>query len=258
MIAVRLMGGLCNQMFQIAFIETLGAVFEMDVLYTNLVENCTYNVGVHHRPANDYFSIFQNLNWFKNQSRISDIICKEKVPTYYIDIIPRYGTEYIGYFQSEKYFDKELAKWLFQPDLAIDFSEYSHLFKGTTCSVHVRRGDYLKISHIHPVLDMSYYKQAILNMDYDIGIDRYLVFSDDIAWCKENFVGEKFVFVEEIDYIALFLMAKCDHHIIANSSFSWWGAYLGKEGTVIAPQRYICNEMMEDHRDVVPKNWIKI
>ena len=259
MIACRTMGGVGNQMFQIAFIESLGAEYNMDVLYTHVENNCNYNINVHHRPAQEYYTMFKNVDWFKNLERIGEINKVQKVSPFYTKITPVDGTEYVGYFQSEKYFDKDLAQWLFMPSDKIKALtlEYDRLFKGTTCSVHVRRGDYLKLSHIHPVLDISYYNEAFSIMERQ-SIDKYLVFSDDIAWCKENFIGEKFVFIEEKDYIALFLMAKCTHHIIGNSSFSWWGAYLGNVGMVIAPKKYVCDAMMEDHRDVIPNDWIKI
>ena len=98
-------------------------------------------------------------------------------------------------------------------------------------------------------------------------IDKDLVFSDDIKWCKENFIGDKFLFIEEDrDYIELFLMSQCNHNIIANSSFSWWGAWLNKNENkiVVAPSKwfgenseYIKQEGIND-KDILPKSWIKI
>ena len=108
-------------------------------------------------------------------------------------------------------------------------------------SIHFRRGDYLQFSSLN--LSMDYYIEAINNItskysDYNL---KFLVFSNDIEWCKENIVGEC-IFVENLDrYQDMCIMSLCDHNIIANSSFSWWGAYLNKSlnKTVICPHDYL-------------------
>lgn len=258
MIGVRLMGGLGNMMFQVAFIESLGKKYGTDVVYTDVDENCDYNVNTHHRPANGYFDIFKNINWYKNQDRLGELTMVEKVPDYYKEIVPEDGTEFVGYFQHEKYFDEELVRMLFLPTYYMWDKILSYFWVDEiTCSIHVRRGDYLRLSHVYPVLDMGYYQKAmdVLN---NLKIGKFMVFSDDMDWCKENFIGEKFVFVNEVDYIALFLMARCNHHIMANSSFSWWASYLGG-GAVVAPSNYVLGDRLkEDLKEIIPSNWIKI
>ena len=81
-------------------------------------------------------------------------------------------------------------------------------------------------------IKMDYYKKA---MDYLDKPDKYLIFSDDIEWCKQNFIGDEFVFIDEKDYISLFLMSYCESHVIANSSFSWWGAWLNSNHGKLRP-----------------------
>ena len=91
--------------------------------------------------------------------------------------------------------------------------------------------------------------------------DYFLVFSDDIEWCKNNITGDNIVYIDsEIDYIDLYLMARCDNNIIANSSFSWWGAWLNKNENkkVVAPTLWFGQVVGEDTNDIIPENWIKI
>ena len=92
-------------------------------------------------------------------------------------------------------------------------------------------------------------------MDVVGEVDRYLVFSDDLEWCKQNFIGDKFIFIEnEKDYVELFLQSKCTHNIISSSSFSWWGAYLNKnkDKTVVGPKQWFT---VEKRNDIIPERW---
>lgn len=252
-----MMGGLSNQMFQIAFIESLGLKYGMDVVYTDVYSNCNYNVTTHHRPANSYWDIFENVDWRKNQDRIGELDRSIKIPSYYVDVVPKDGIEYIGYFQCDKYFNADVARHLFKPSQSLLLQLPDYDFSDHTCSIHVRRGDYLRLSESHPVLTMDYYDEAMRLVGGSI--EQYYIFSDDLQWCKDNFKGKNCVFVDEKDYISLFLMSRCAHHIIANSSFSWWGAWLGhKDGMVIAPKRYVGDRLADDHKDIIPKNWITI
>lgn len=149
-----------------------------------------------------------------------------------------------GWFQNEKYFagyedtvrrDLTLKKELKLPD---DIQEL--LANEETVSVHFRRGDYKKF---HNILDADYYSKAVREMERRVKNPVYLIFSDDITWVKQNMnLGANFYYVNEdhrlTDSEELALMSMCRHNIIANSSFSWWGAWLNphKAKTVIAPR----------------------
>jgi hypothetical protein len=149
-----------------------------------------------------------------------------------------------GFFQTERFFvdaAPQLRALLTPaPDvLAHIEARYGALLAGDPCSLHVRRGDYVtKFSSGFPPQPMAYYELAIAQFAPQT---RFLVFSDDIAWCKTQFSGPRFVFVEgEKDIIDLFLMSRCRDHILANSSFSWWGAWLNPrpDKRVYCPARW--------------------
>jgi hypothetical protein len=176
-----------------------------------------------------------------------------------------------GFFQNEKYFQncrEEVIK-SFSP-----FTEVENKIKARNkglfenrCSIHVRRGDYIKHSEVHLNLGMDYYREAIKVMKAK-GHRKFLVFSDDLDWCKNNFKNEfsiwgttDFVFSDRntANYEDLFLMTFCDSHIIANSTFSWWGAWLGKNPNkiVISPKKWFGPKGPQQH-EVIPKNWTQI
>lgn len=158
-----------------------------------------------------------------------------------------------GYFQSYKYFqDDPHVKTLLRP-------KYNFEPRDDTTSIHVRRDDYLIHKGCYNILGMDYYEKAM----EATGTKKFLVFSDDISWCKKNFIGNQFEFSEDLSPPKdLALMMKCEHNIIANSSFSWWGAYLNmrKEQKVIAPATWFGPKLAPDHntKDLLPPGWIKI
>ena len=145
-----------------------------------------------------------------------------------------------GYFQSVEYF-KEIGsdiKKIFSP--SSDFfnkiyQSYPDLSCNGTLSIHIRRGDYLTISDILPVVDISYINKAIEMIgDYS----KVFVFSDDKNWAKENFNNNNFTVVEDLeDYEELWMMSLCMNNIISNSTFSWWGSFLNRNVSkkVVAP-----------------------
>lgn len=107
-------------------------------------------------------------------------------------------------------------------------------------SIHVRRGDYLQVSSLNLTLD--YYNEAISIFLERFPYFKVLVFSDDIEWCKQYIVGENVFYSENnSNYVDMCMMTLCDHNIIANSTFSWWGAYLNQntEKIVVCPKNYI-------------------
>jgi hypothetical protein len=264
MLNIQLTGGLGNMMFQIAAMESLGKDYGLEVNYLevrqHLTEMSEYKRTSTYNPF-DYINIFKNFHW---NSQISYHYGKTiEIPFAFVDIHPKDNDCYWGYFQSEKFFkhNKEYIQYLFKPSDLIteEINKYDNLLAGITCSIHVRRGDYLKYPDTHFVQNMEYFNNAAK----EIGkVDQYLIFSDDIEWCKVNFTGlnwfdKQMYFVSnEKDYIELFLMSKCTHNICSNSSFSWWGAWLNQNENkkIVAPKRWWSGF----DKDVVPETWIRL
>jgi hypothetical protein len=260
MISCRLAGGLGNLMFQIAGFEYIAhssgltrGYWNTDLAFRGLNAETDANPNMKH--ANDYLTMFKNFHWPKCNKPETEVY----VPFHYTPINAKDNVEYIGYFQSEQYFpNREFILNLFQPSDNVNkqILKYNKILEGNTCSIHIRRGDYLKEKNsIHAVRGLDYYQKGI-NV---IGeVDRYLIFSDDIHWCKQNFIGDKFVFIEnEKDYIEIFLQSRCNHNIISSSSFSWWGAYLNNKNNrkIVGPKDWFANLMKNN---IMPKEWITI
>jgi hypothetical protein len=158
-----------------------------------------------------------------------------------------------GYFQSYKYFenikDEILNDFTFKNSAEKPFENY--------VSIHIRRGDYVPQPQFHPVCDAEYYKKA---MEYFPG-HKFLVFSDDIEWCSQQEVFKDCYFSANNSVATdLYLMSQAEHNIIANSSFSWWAAYLNKNGgTVICPEIWFgVNYSHYNMSDLRPEEWIKL
>ena len=262
--------GLGNQLFSIA--AALGLAFENNAIPVFDIK----------RPQLPYRNnIFRNLNDYSENSPTSYY----KEPFFhYKKITYSPGIHLNGYFQSEKYFvnNREQILDVFRvSDTDNEFIQktFGHLLKGTTVSLHIRRGDYTlpQYSSHHPVQSIEYYKTAMSHFDDDVN---YLIFSDDIEWAKENFKGDNINFITKTtisgndvmttldiskggwpDYIEMYLMSMCDHNIIANSSFSWWGAWLNENPNkiVIAPKKWFgpAYQGINDN-DIVPETWIRI
>lgn len=135
-----------------------------------------------------------------------------------------------------------------------------------TVAVHVRRGDYLLPQHDHFCkLDNNYYGQALQYFFSDIDQYQFVIFSNDISWCKNNLIEDSDIvyFVEpNIDYVDLILMSLCDHIIAANSSYSWWAAYKNQNNNkkIICPTNYLKRYSPWSHinGNYYPKSWINI
>ena len=158
-----------------------------------------------------------------------------------------------GYFQTEKYFShikNEIIKdFTFRINFDKPFNKY--------IALHVRRGDYVNQPNYHPVCSIEYYMNALSIIQDDIPI---VIFSDDINWCKENIKAD--LYMENTTNIQdLYLMTQATHNIIANSSFSWWGAWLNQnpDKIVVAPETWFgpaySHYIM---KDLIPNDWIKI
>lgn len=158
----------------------------------------------------------------------------------------------VGYFQSYKYWEKheDLIKSILMPINPLPIQ------RGKT-SIHIRRGDYLNFQDCHPIQTLQYYIEAMKI----VPSEKYVIFSDDINWCKQNFVGDNFEFSEhqnEIDDLRY--MISMENQIIANSSFSWWAAYLNTNPSkkIIAPKNWFGSKLNHDTKDLCPSDWIRL
>jgi hypothetical protein len=172
-----------------------------------------------------------------------------------------------GYFQSYKYIDpvKKELRDLFEGDPWLvsetdkAYAKLGLLPDEPTVAVHVRRGDYLLYPRKHPVQDVAYYRTAmdIVNKG---GRCRAVVFSDDIAWCKQHLGIPRAVYSEGNPAIVdMMLMMRMHHNIIANSSFSWFGAYLNdhEDKVVVAPRKWFGPDGPRQH-DLIPPEWVSV
>lgn len=251
-------GRLGNQMFQyaatMAAAENAAAVFAIPIenqelsKYFNL--SCKFFSIQDNRQILSRLNIYQesSFNYNQNFSFIGD------------------NTDLLGYFQTEKYFkkieDKIRKEFSFKKEILDKCNEkiinLKNQYNKKICSLHVRRGDYVNLQNYHSLCSLEYYKKAI-----DINSDCiFYVFSDDIQWCKQNFIEKKFIFSEQNSQEQdLCLMSLCDNNIIANSSFSWWGAWLNlnKEKQIIAPNNWFGPSYKgHDTTDLYCEDWIKI
>ncbi len=292
MIAVRLIGGLGNQMFQFACGRALAARMHTPVCF----DLSAFDSYQPHRYGLDGFrGEIVKAPWHMTTGsrfcavarrlHFSSALYFKLRGIYWVhengDL--RYqperlifeGPAYLdGYWQCSRYFDD------FEQCLREDFRLTEPLAEvlqnrrevlgcgvGATVSVHVRRGDYVTnpAAHAtHGTLGEDYYRRAVERMAARLGRDfRLLVFSDDIAWAREHLrlPGES-VHVqanERFPQVDMHLMASCDHHIIANSSFSWWGAWLNpcESKTVIAPASWFRSAALRDN-DICPPDWVRL
>lgn len=175
------------------------------------------------------------------------------------------SVDLFGYFQTEKYFidiESEIRKdFTFKDEIYnIAKETFTELFFGKEIiSLHVRRGDYVSNPN-HPVQSLDYYHKALSYFDENIPV---IIFSDDPYWCNEQklFESDRFIISYGKDTkIDLCMMTLCSYHIIANSSYSWWGSWLAKSKTTIAPQNWFGDELskVKSTKDLYNKDWIII
>lgn len=168
----------------------------------------------------------------------------------------------VGYFQTEKYFsnvsDDIRKDFSFLDHIVSDCKEYLNFFDNPV-ALHIRRGDYLINSKNHHNLSLDFYEYALSKFSSNRQV---IIFSDDPEWCKEQelFSDDRFLVSEGgSSYHDLYLMSKCSDFIIANSTFSWWGAWLSNVGKVIAPSKWFGpNNSDKITKDLYCSHWIII
>lgn len=273
------MGRLGNQMFQFASTLGIGKRKGYDVKFP--IENCstTHMVGPIDVKTGSITPVKCDLldcfdipeKYFISSPRIQMYSLYNEGKFEYdegTEMIPD-GTVLNGYFQTEKYFKgirEDLIKiFKFKKEFTELGDEYLDSIRENKklLSLHIRRGDYTLYPDHHPVCDFGYYSRAIEEIRKNGGENfKTIIFSDDKDWCLSNMkdvIGENFI-VSEIDnpYIELYMMSKCDYHIIANSSFSWWGSWLSDSKLTIAPSRWFGSLIPKNTEDVYCENWIKL
>lgn len=180
------------------------------------------------------------------------------------------GRTYLdGYWQSERYFVD--ARDVIRRELTLPYapnagnaSWLARIASANAVCVHVRRGDYLTPTYLahHGVCSIGYYERAMLLIGQRTENPRFFVFSDDLAWTREHVVGPNIAFVDanpaEAAHDELKLMAACRHHIIANSSLSWWGAWLAHHDSqiVVAPDPWFAAG--KETPDLFPRSWVAL
>jgi hypothetical protein len=166
----------------------------------------------------------------------------------------------ISYFESQHLLIKEVFNFNKPKDI-VNLSIASEIRKNNSVAVHIRRGDFTnpELAESRMVIDsLSYYREALKLIYESVDNPIFYIFSDDIKWAKENFKGSKFIFLSHNkgtnSYLDMYLMTLCKHFIIANSSFSWWGAWLAenKQKKVIMPLPWVKNL---DCNGIYPKGW---
>lgn len=303
MIIVKLVGGLGNQMFQYAagrnIVKNHSVKLKLDIgAYLNTYNNKVLKYGlknlrvIEEFATNDEIKILKNVtptnvfsikislilkyfkirdNYFNKASHFIEslgnktcIIMNIKADNIYLD----------GWFANEHYF-KEIRN-----DLLNEFSLREKLDKKNisilqkicelnSVSVHFRRGDYAKGIHnsYFKLLDYEYYNEAVKYISQRISNPCFFVFSDDIKWAEENIkFPSKTYFIdnnEEAEYKDLYLMRCCKHQIIANSTFSWWAAWLNNfpEKIVVAPNIWYNDKNAQNDyltNGFIPKSWVKL
>lgn len=211
---------------------------------------CDY-IFPHWQYEND-FNILKDK--FKNLKEIKYSRTFEEPHFHYAGVPYWPNMNLMGYFQSYKYwqdYGNEIRE-LLSPKKKFEVLN-------NTTSIHVRRTDYLVHTGCYNILDMKYYEKAMEVTN----TDKYLIFSDDIKWCKRHFIGNKFEFSEGKSEVEdLSLMKSCRNNIIANSSFSWWGAWLNDNSNkiVVAPATWFGPKLAKTHntKDLIPNEWLKM
>lgn len=281
MIAVRIWEGLGNQLFQYAYARALElrtgqkvyldiSEYEMKPQPIREYELCHFRIR---QPVIHCAKVLPFVNrdkyYAKDMRRLKYFpvgLVKEDDCYFKQELCALNGLLYIkGWFQSEKYF-KEFTHSIREELYPRNKISISRKLKrilefDNTVSVHIRRGDFKKYRNI---LSDEYYEKAKEMISRLIGEPYFIIFSDDIPYVKENMNFEPKCFYVEPkylykDYEELMIMSRCKHNIIANSTFSWWGAWLNcnENKIVIAPKKWFPDKLEKDV-NIVPDEWLRV
>lgn len=295
MIIVSLFGGLGNQMFQYATGKAVALRLNTELqLDLSLLNDRTYRKDFTYRnfelgvfKIKDEVADIQKVReftpnlwnateWVKQAYKIKRLIkgshlyCERKKFYYEPQIESIADNTYLyGYFQTEKYFGHYLTEIQAQFQLNHAPNETNKRFidamkSENSVSIHVRRGDYL-LAPFNLLTAENYYRKAIEYIVERIEHPKFYIFTNDIEWTMAEFgqfdIDKTFISNNQGDhsYMDMILMSNCQHNICANSSFSWWGAWLNsnRDKIVTAPKLWFKNSGTENS-DLIPPSWIKI
>lgn len=253
-------GHLGNQMFQYAFVKSMSIKHKKSFCI----------------PPQQVFGKYYYQDLFSNIDECFNIKCNRSMTDFpsvverffhfdedLFENPPEHDVNYVGFFQSEQYFkhvERQLrSDFEFKKEIQIACDPIiSEMHNDDCIGIHIRRNDFLKNPN-HPVQPNSYYEKALTEFDNHLKV---YVFSDDPEWCMQQKIFEDDRFsVSEIGdpYMDLFLLSQCTHHIICNSTFGWWGAWLADSVNVIAPKNWFAGDC-KDHntKDLYLKHWVLI
>jgi hypothetical protein len=293
MVIVKLNGGLGNQMFQYAAGRRLSIFhripIKLDVTSYDYHKLRQYSLGAFrieeafaapselteaqgNSVENQGSGILRLIRRFGKRRRWS-VVRENYLGPYNPGILNTTRDVYLdGYWQSERYFrdvqDVIKSEFTIQHELSSESRKMAALITNTdSVSIHVRRADYVldpATHQTHGVCELEYYQMCVDLIKARIAHPYFFVFSDDVSWCKENLRFDyPIAFVAHRsargDHEDLKLMSLCKHNIIANSSFSWWGAWLNanKNKSILAPRRWL-KDLRYDTRDLIPEDWIQV
>ncbi len=272
---VRFNGGLGNQMFQYAFYLRLKKEHPLSLFLFDTEKAQCNHCGYELDKVFYIDSIKQARNyrrlkrhWPKLETKFHTIK-QETSLRYSLDpfLIHRFGIIYEGFWQSEKFFlpieNKVRTTFSFQEGKLNDKTKETAVFlnSSNSVSVHIRRGDYLQHADVFGLCTSEYYKKAITFIKERIDSPTFVFFSDDIEWVRQNVNCKNAIYVSwnhgNDSWQDMYLMSLCKHNIIANSSFSWWGAWLNPniEKMVVAPKQWF---LYSNNYDILPDKWIKL
>jgi len=284
MIISKVIGGLGNQLFQYAAARCLAQVRKTEVKLdlTGFQDYQLRNFDLNALNINVVIARNQEIDALKAkgtlqrlQSYLTPYNRRKfyKQPYFHFDPhFYRLGSQvYLqGYFQSERYFQPIQPiirqEFSFKEEIIKEVKTYGkYLTTQRSVAIHIRRGDYKneEALRVHGIVPISYYQQAIAFLEQNVSNPQYFIFSDDINWVKEKLPLENATIVSghysKTHFEDLYLMSQCQHNIIANSSFSWWGAWLNTNPgkIVIAPKQWF-NEGPKDTQDLFPASWITL
>jgi hypothetical protein len=298
MVITRITGGLGNQMFQYAAGRAASLRNQTEFMLDTAFYDVAFSKQIHEQQAainlfprikamslasvdREFLAdmrVESNGFIMRSYNRIGQLfgfkpIYKHIEEKNLLSYQPSFHTEnavilYLGSdWQNEKYFAeyKAVIKNDFTfPGLddSINSSILGDIQQTNSVSVHVRRGDYLS-SATHQPTSADYYKNAVEMMTKKVSNPTYFIFSDDINWCKENLNLPMAQYISHNtgvrSYIDMQLMSYCKHNIIANSSFSWWGAWLNNNSdkVIIAPEIWLQKFDIKS-KELIPNDWITI